>query len=234
MYIEHPIIGTIFLKPSVRAKNIILRYRDQCFSLTYPDYLSKKKIEGWINENEKQLLDFVQKQQSKQPHALLDEYCNIETYSFKIRINRTDLNNVYTSLSNGILNLSIPMALDISSHEVQSYVKNTILQACRGEGKRLFPEMLRKLAVKYNFSYKDVKINNSRGRWGSCSSQKNINLSLYCMFLPEKLIELIMLHELCHTLEMNHSERFWAHLDRVTGNQCKKLTNELKAFKLPL
>lgn len=233
MVIEHPIIGTIHLKPSARAKNIILRYRECSFSLTYPDYLSKKKIELWVKENQEQLLAFVQKQQSKQPHLLFDENRIIETYSFQLRINRSSLNNTYVSLSNGCLEISIPSATDITSQDVQTYIKNTLLQACRVEAKRLFPDMLNDLSIKHHLPFNDIKINSSKGRWGSCSSQKNINLSLYCMFLPQRLIELVMLHELCHTLEMNHSERFWTHLDRVTGNQCKTLTKELKAFKLP-
>ncbi len=76
-----------------------------------------------------------------------------------------------------------------------------------------------------------MKINKSRTRWGSCSSKKVINLSYYCLFLPEHLIDFVILHELSHTIKMNHGEGFWKLLDSVSGGKAKELTQELKSFK---
>ncbi|MDR0825039.1 MAG: M48 family metallopeptidase, partial [Prevotella sp.] len=87
------------------------------------------------------------------------------------------------------------------------------------------------LAEKHSFQYAIVKINKSRTRWGSCSSMKNINLSFYGMLLPEYLIDFVILHELCHTVEMNHGEKFWALLDKVSDGRSHELTQELKSFK---
>ena len=76
-----------------------------------------------------------------------------------------------------------------------------------------------------------MKINASTGRWGSCSARGDINLSLHLMLLPLHLIDYVLLHELCHTREMNHGPRFWALLDRMTDGKARALCEELKSFR---
>jgi predicted metal-dependent hydrolase len=61
----------------------------------------------------------------------------------------------------------------------------------------------------YGFDYNKISIRNSRSRWGSCSEKKNLNFNYKIIFLPEDLLNYIIVHELCHLGEMNHSKRFW-------------------------
>lgn len=61
----------------------------------------------------------------------------------------------------------------------------------------------------YGFSYNKISVRNSRSRWGSCSEKKNLNFNYKIIFLPEGLLNYIIIHELCHLREMNHSKRFW-------------------------
>jgi predicted metal-dependent hydrolase len=60
-----------------------------------------------------------------------------------------------------------------------------------------------------NLHFTNITIRGQKSRWGSCSKQKNINLNYKLLFLPAKLVEHVLLHELCHTKQLNHSQQFW-------------------------
>ena len=65
---------------------------------------------------------------------------------------------------------------------------------------------------------KAVKITNSRGRWGACNSNKNISLNWRIIMLTPACIDYVIVHELCHLVEMNHSKRFWTLVETFLPN----------------
>jgi len=69
---------------------------------------------------------------------------------------------------------------------------------------------LEKLAAAHDFSYDSAGIRLQHSRWGSCSSRHSITLNSKLLFLPDHLVRYIMVHELCHTVHMNHSREFWS------------------------
>lgn len=83
----------------------------------------------------------------------------------------------------------------------------------------------------YNFSFNDIAIKNHKARWGSCSSSKNLNFNYKIVFLPSKLVDYIVVHELCHLGELNHSKSFW-NLVFMALPQHKDLRKELRMIKL--
>ncbi len=64
-------------------------------------------------------------------------------------------------------------------------------------------------AKRMGILYRCVKITSAKGRWGSCNSRGNLNFPWRLLFLPPELIEYIIVHELCHCIELNHSQHFW-------------------------
>lgn len=60
--------------------------------------------------------------------------------------------------------------------------------------------------------YGRVSIKNQRSRWGSCSVRGNLNFNRRLAFAPPDVVDYVVVHELAHLLEMNHSKRFWGHV----------------------
>ena len=81
--------------------------------------------------------------------------------------------------------------------------------------RRVIPERVRYYAPLVGVTYGRITIRNQRGRWGSCSSKGNLNFNCLLMLTPPEVLDSVVVHELCHRKEMNHSERFYAEVLRV-------------------
>lgn len=89
-------------------------------------------------------------------------------------------------------------------------ITKSINQWCKKKSKIIFNTMLQEIAELHGFHYNRLSIRSQKTRWGSCSDKKNINLNSKLLFMPEEVVRYVMIHELCHTIEMNHSNRFWS------------------------
>jgi predicted metal-dependent hydrolase len=89
------------------------------------------------------------------------------------------------------------------------------LQALAEEALRVSPERVRQYAPLVGVTVHGITIRNQRTRWGSCSSKGNLNFNCLLMLTPVEVIDSVVVHELCHRLEMNHSPRFYAEVRRV-------------------
>lgn len=91
-------------------------------------------------------------------------------------------------------------------------------------------EMLERVNALYRHNFERVFIRDVTSRWGSCSTSGNLNFSLRSGLLPERLLEYLVAHELCHLREMNHSDRFWALVERTIPDY-RERRRELKNWK---
>lgn len=88
---------------------------------------------------------------------------------------------------------------------------------------------IKELNKVYNFKYSKISIRNQKTRWGSCSRRGNLNFSYKLIFLPEKLANYVIVHELCHLKEFNHSLAFW-NLVSLSVPDFKAIRKELRNF----
>ena len=81
--------------------------------------------------------------------------------------------------------------------------------------KNYLAERTIKLARKYNFTLRQIRIRNQKTRWGSCSTSGNISLNYKLMKYRKEVINYVIIHELCHLKEMNHSKKFWKLVEKI-------------------
>jgi predicted metal-dependent hydrolase len=231
---QHKNFGEIAFVRSRRAKRINVRILSDRLKVTLPYGVTEKIAMEFIESVRPQIL---KKQESLRERVqvnrfIIDEHTELQTLSFLIKTFSAGRDNLFFSYKNGLLRVEYPAGLDFGNESIQQNLWRGINYFLRKEAKRLFPKRVNELAKAHGFSYSTVKIQAGKTRWGSCSSDKNINLSLYLMLLPQHLVDYVILHELCHTKEMNHGAKFWQLMDKVTGNKSEALRSELKKYHI--
>lgn len=77
------------------------------------------------------------------------------------------------------------------------------------------PERVKYYAPIVGVNYTRITIRNQKTRWGSCSSKGGLNFNCLLMLTPPEVVDYVVVHELCHRKEMNHSKAFWAEVEKV-------------------
>jgi len=196
--------------------------------VSVPRFVSFKKAKevaqqriGWIK------LNLSRMQKSEDLFTVFDYDTQFKTRSHHLQMKESSDNDLHSSVRNNTIAVDIPKGMKVHDKSVQLEVRRAIERAWLKEGKGYLPERVKYLADKHNCEYSKVTVRNSKTRWGSCSVDNNINLSLHLMRLPDHLVDYVILHELTHTKVKNHSKDFWQLLDQVSG-KAKKLDQEVK------
>ncbi len=100
--------------------------------------------------------------------------------------------------------------LEIYCKDLKKYNKSKLVEhALNSFSKKYLNDRCQQIADYYKFSINSIKVKTHRSKWGSCSSQRNINLNWRLIHLKQEVSDYVIYHELCHLKEMNHSAAFW-------------------------
>ncbi len=113
---------------------------------------------------------------------------------------------------------------------IARYSRNHFLQH-KESAHEFVSSRLANLNKKYGYNYNQINIKNQKTRWGSCSKKGNLNFNYKIKFLPTKLADYIIVHELCHLKEFNHSRKFWNLVGRTFANY-KDIRKEMVAWRV--
>ncbi len=87
---------------------------------------------------------------------------------------------------------------------------------------KTLPPRVAAIAAQLGVTYNRITVRNQSSRWGSCSGRKNLNFNCILMLCPEEVMDYVILHELCHLKEMNHSADFWSLVEQYDPSYRKK------------
>lgn len=164
--------------------------------------------QGWIDGKLSKLSSVMEKSKGKENMILL----NGSFYELNLG-KKLDLNE-------GKMTLTAPNLFELHQWITEK------LRAELSQKSRLISKLM---GVEYGRIY----IRRQKTRWGSCSGRKNLSFNMSMMALPEKLREYIVVHEISHLLERNHSRNFWKTVERQYPDY-KNAREELKQYSLTL
>ena len=228
--IEDKELGRLIVRVNPRARRLVFRTKSDAIYVSVPVGCTKKDLMASIEKLRPRLLNF--RQAVERPP--IDLNYKIDTEHFKLSFVQGTQSRFLARSEFGKTEIVCPPGAKFEDEELQAWLRKVIEEALRRNAKVVLPAQLHALSAKHALPYRSVKINSSRGRWGSCSTSKNINLSCFLLLLPRHLMEYVMLHELCHTLEMNHGEKFWQLLNQLTDGKALELRDELKDYRTEL
>lgn len=226
-FISHPEYGNIEITRNPRARRIILRARPNIICITMPTLATKKDLERALEIHGKKLLA----QQNDIQLKTIDVAYRIDTTHFTFELQPHCGDKFFIKHNGRRYTLLCPAGINLQSAERQAWLREVIKKSLRHRAKEILPGRLQQLSTQHGLHFSNVSLRDSHTRWGSCSSQGNISLSIYLVLLPDELINYVLLHELCHTVEMNHSDSFWALLDKVCQCDSRTLRQALKKYK---
>lgn len=185
-----------------------------------PSFMSKQEKDDQM----KKFIAWAGKQLEEKPH-LIDQYTGnsyqtgdvleiLET-SFTFDITRATRK---TSSAKILSDQTIKMQLseDITEFDEAKTVRTLTSRVLAS----YFQQDIKQRVLKYNDHHfqeeiKSVRLKYNTSNWGSCSSSNNINLSTRLLLTPDEVIDYVIIHELSHLKEMNHSKKFWAWVEKA-------------------
>ena len=220
-------LGELSVKVNPRARHIIMRARESGVLITIPVGVSEKEVLAAVDKFRERLESNQEKQQKKR----IDLDYQIKTEYFTLTLQQGGSEKFIARSTPGRLDIVCPPTADFDDENLQVWLCKVIEEALKKNAKIILPQRLALLSKESGLPFRQVKVNSSKGRWGSCSALKDINLSYYTLLLPGHLMNYVLLHELCHTREMNHGERFWQLLDKHTSGKALTLRSELRKYR---
>jgi predicted metal-dependent hydrolase len=219
-------LGKIVVRENARARRIVLRTRPEAIYITVPSGVQMKEVQSAIEQFRVKLARSKKKVERKR----IDLDYSIDSHFFKLSLESGKQSRFLAHSELGQTKIICPPTANFEDEELQAWLRKVIEEALRKNAKFILPSLIDNLSKRHNLPYQSLKINSSQGRWGSCSSSKNINLSFYLLLLPSHLVDYVLLHELAHTKEMNHSDKFWSILNQLTQNKALELRSMLKEY----
>ncbi len=226
-------LPTIQRRVKANARRLKLSIQHHQIFLTTPPHVSEQKIQAFLKESEQWLHQTWHKvcATSSVVTPLEGEIIRLPLLNQSFEIVISDKNNSYDA-NKLIVNKLMVSHLNSQLIVAAEHSGQLLKQWLRDQAAIALPKRLSELAAQHGFNYLSCTVRHAKTRWGSCSAKGSINLNAGLILMPVQLLDYVILHELCHTRQLNHSALFWKEMYLVDNNFMQH-RHELRQFKLP-
>ncbi len=228
-YVDHSSLGRVIVAPRTGTRSITASWKKGQVWVNIPQGLPLARLMEALDSMAPRLL-------ARKTGPLYSEDSRMEFSDFSVGLRRSSVpaGAVTANITLPESTINVGVELDFYAENIQQ----TISKAMETVARKLAPTGLlpraRQLAAAVGASPKEWNIARGHRVLGTCRADGRISLSHLNMFLPPELRDYIILHELAHLSEMNHSPRFHAILNRYLGGREKELVAQLNRFKWPV
>ena len=218
--------GEIKIRKNKLARSVKLSVGvDGSLRASIPYYSPEFSVQRLVNHNRTQIREMLALHNTKNLYKNGDLIGKTHTLFFRKFLGE----EIKISNEGNQILVQIPQDLSFENSLIQSEIRKTVSKILRKQAKAYLPRRIDFLAEKYGFNFKKLRFSHTGTRWGSCSSSGTISLNIALMNLPHHLIDYVIIHELCHTRQMNHSSKFWQEVEKYCPDYMK-CVQEIKQF----
>nr|WP_321454915.1 SprT family zinc-dependent metalloprotease [uncultured Cohaesibacter sp.] len=199
------------LKQNARAKRLILRLDSKTGEpvATCPPGLSEAKIQLFLQKNVNWLVD---RQQARAPNVPFEHGAVIPVRGLLHTLEHNDVARGTVRL----LELDEGRILLVSGNE--SHMPRRVTDWLKKQARKDLEEAVARHAAALGVKPAAIRIKDTTSRWGSCSANRTLSFSWRVIMAPSFVLNYLAAHEVAHLREMNHSDRFWNHVEKICPN----------------
>ena len=205
------------VRHSQRAKRIFVRISPPCeVEVVYPAGEREPAPDELLRGKSNRIVSRLRRYRQANANRFRRRYLEGESFlirgkTYPLRLRYHDALCKASVRANEVaLELTLPAGTDTDDLDMR---RDAVVQFYRDLAHFHLPARVAELALEFGFSYNSLRIKHQKTRWGSCSAKGNINLNLRLMMAPTEAIDYVIIHELCHLRELNHSKQFWTHVE---------------------
>ena len=222
----------ILVKRTDRRKTASIKIDEGYVKVTVPKSVSSNRIreliykrEGWIKAKLNQQISIKAKKTLKYVDGTVVPYLGRD---YRLKFLTGDLQSVKMK------NRSFVITIPEGQKSKPKVIKNLLENWYKKHAKIHLEEKTKKFSETMGVNPKSIMIKNYKSRWGSCSSVGEISFNWRIILTPHRIVDYVVVHELCHLLEHNHSPKYWSHVKRYIPNwkDCRNWLKENNMFSV--
>ena len=209
---------TYILKRTGRRRSIGLRIDDRGLTVNMPMRGSEKWLHSVLQEKAAWVVEKLESWQAKKPAP--QRWGEGEAILYRGEMFTL---HIILSLFDAPPQLhGSQLIVHVSQTDNPSVIEKIVMRWYRREAMQLFTECIEHFAPLMNVTPSEIKLSSARTRWGSCTTRGTVRLNWQLIKMPLHLVDYVVVHELAHLREMNHSAAFWSVVETVCPDYAKR------------